>query len=511
MSSNTMELIRIRLRNQFELSKLSDKNVSTKAHTMITNIGYLTAFFLVLGYVVTLPYQMNMDKQLEMVNPYIFSLLFWILGIWTLLSGVKNVLIGFDHDQIFVLPIEEWQAKLLNIFSQILIQTELCGIVLFVAQIPLFLIHPFPLINLLVVGIYAVVTPLLAIGVSVVVSIVVKLFVALLKVKNNLVEAALTLLIFISPLLYDYATRSPFDAKAGVANTSFLRYSLLEGLNGGQWLKIITFFIGVICVFSLLCFVIVKKYNQVVLLVGVKTTAVKRYSLEVSSVWTALLKKEASHYFSSFSYVINTILAPCALLIAGMGLGFGVFPKFPPFFFEELGLSLSSEFIYYVIFIACATLTTTTSCGFSFEGKNVWIIQSLPISITELSIAKGLLNILLFVPGLLVAVIDCWSVFGLRGVDFLGHSLLLFVNVVFISVMGLFINLKFPNFSWTNEMAVVKQGMSTIVTAAISMGLITLSVVLLLFLGITGIFALLAIEILVIIFLTVQIRKLGYL
>ncbi|MGR5985594.1 hypothetical protein ACUC2M_15545 [Bacillus cytotoxicus] len=151
MKSKTMKLIRLRLRNQLGLSKLSDNDISAKTHAMITNIGYLTAFVLVLGYVVTLPYQMN---QLEMVNPYIFSLLFWVFGIWTLLSGVKNVLVGFDHDQIFVLPIEEWQAKLLNIFSQIMMQTVLCAMVLFVAQIPMFLMHPFPLINLLVVGIY---------------------------------------------------------------------------------------------------------------------------------------------------------------------------------------------------------------------------------------------------------------------------------------------------------------------------------------------------------------------
>lgn len=508
MKSKTMKLIRLRLRNQLGLSKLSDNDISAKTHAMITNIGYLTAFVLVLGYVVTLPYQMN---QLEMVNPYIFPLLFWVFGIWTLLSGVKNVLVGFDHDQIFVLPIEEWQAKLLNIFSQIMMQTVLCAMVLFVAQIPMFLMHPFPLINLLVVGIYAAITPLLAVGISVTVSLLVKLFVTLLKIKSNLVEAVLTLLIFISPLLYGYARYSPFDAKAGVINTSFLRYSLLEELDGGQWLKIFVFFIGVIGVFSLLCFVIAKKYTQVVQLIGVKTTAVKRYSLKVSPVLTALFKKEASRYFSSFSYVINTILAPCALLLVAVGLGFGIFPKLYSLVFEDLDLTLSSQFIYYVIFIACATLTTTTSCGFSFEGKNVWIIQSLPISITELSIAKGLLNILLFVPGLIVAVIDCWSVFGLRGADFLGHSLLLFVNVIFISVVGLFINLKFPNFNWTNEMVVVKQGMSTIITAVISIVLITLSAVLLLFLGITGICSLLTIEILVIIFLTVQIKKFGYL
>ncbi|SEL32575.1 hypothetical protein [Paenibacillus sp. OK003] len=511
MNNHTLELIRVRLRNQFEWSKLWDKNVATKTHAMITNIGYLTAFILVLGYVATLPYQMSMDHQLEMVNPYISSLLFWVLGIWTVLSGVKNVLVGSDHDQIFVLPIEEWQAKLLNIFSQVLVQVVICGSVLLVAQVPLYLLQPFPLINLLVVAIYVVATPLLAIGSSIVVSLLVKWFVALLKVKNTLIEAVLTLLLFIAPLLYAYITHSPFNSKSGVINTSFLNVSLLEGLNGSQWLKIVIFFIAVLGLFSLICLVIVKKYNQIVLLMGARTTAAKRYSLEISPVLTALFKKEINRYFSSFTYVINTILAPCALLIVALGLGFGLLPNFTPFTIAALDLTITSSFIYYVIFIVCVTLTTTTSCSFSFEGKNVWIIQSLPISVAELSIAKGLLNILLFIPGLIASTISCWSALGLRGMDFLVHTMLLFISVVCITTVGLFINLKFPNFNWSNEMVVVKQGMPTIITAVISMGLIALSAALLLFLGTTSILALFVVEVLVVIFLTMKIRKISYL
>lgn len=169
MDKQMTELIRVRLRNQFEWSKLSDKNMSIKTHALLTMIGYLVAFVLVIGYAVSLPYQMNQELQLDMVNPYVFSLLFWVLGIWMLLSGVKNILVGFDHDQLFVLPIEEWKAKLVNIFSSYVIYFVLCGIVLFCIQISLFIFQPFPLINLLIVGIYVIMIPLLAIGSSIIV------------------------------------------------------------------------------------------------------------------------------------------------------------------------------------------------------------------------------------------------------------------------------------------------------------------------------------------------------
>lgn len=511
MNNNVMKLIQVRFRNQFGFSKLLDKNTSTRTHALLTTIGYLAAYILVLVYVVTLTYQMQMKNQIEFVNPYIFSLLFWTLGIWTLLSGVKNILIGLDHDQIFVLPIEKWQAKLLNIFSQLILQWVICISVLFALQIALFFINPFPLVNLLIVGMYALVIPLLAIGCSISISLLVKGLVTFLKIKNTLVAAILTLLIFISPMLYGYTIESTFNAKSGIINTSFLRYSLLETISLRQWINTIAFVVVTILAFILLCFIIQKRYNLLTQLVGEKAAVIKQVSIEINSTLLALLKKEIRQYVSSFSYVINTILAPCALLVVGVGLAFEILPSFPSIEIDMLGLTLSNQFIYYVIFLACATLTTTTSCSFSFEGKKVWIIQSLPISISELSIAKAILNILLFIPGLIITIIDCWYVFGLRGVDFIGHATLLIVSMLFISVSGLFLNLKFPNYNWINEIVVVKQGLATIFTAIISMGLITMSALLLVYLGIYGVFILLIVEILVISSLAFMIKRIGYL
>lgn len=511
MKTNVMQLIQARYRNQFEFSKISDKNVSTKIQALLLIIGYLSVFILVLAYVVTLPYEMQMDNQLEFINPYVFSLLFWVLGIWTLLSGANNILIGFDHDLIFVLPIEKWQAKLLNIFSQLILQWVIGISVLFALQISLFLIHPFPLVNLIIVGFYALIIPLLAIGCSISISLLVKGLVTFLKVKNTIVDAILTLLIFISPMLYAYAIEPSFSAKSGIINTSFLRYSLLEPVNLGQWTNTLLFVVVTILVFILFCFIIQKRYNLITQLLGEKASVVKQFSFEINSTILALLKKEIRQYVSSFTYVINTILAPFALVVVGAGLAFRILPELSPIELDVLGLTLSNQFIYYAIFIACATLTTTTSCSFSFEGKTVWIFQSLPISILQLSIAKGILNFLLFIPGLIMTIFNCWSVFGLRGVGFLGHALLLVVSVLFISVCGLFINLKFPNYNWTSEMVLVKQGMATIITAVISMGLITTSALLLLYLGIIGIFILLIVEIIVISFLALKIKRISYL
>ncbi|WP_433945448.1 hypothetical protein [Paenibacillus sp. SN-8-1] len=510
-SSNTMKLIRIRMRNQFELSKLADKDLSTKTHALITNIGYLFMLVLVLAYVASLPFQMKLSNQLDLVNPYIFSLLFWALGIWSLLSGIRNIFYSFDHDQLFVLPIDRWKAILLNVFSQLITQVVICAMVMLVSEIVLYVVAPFPLINLFVVLMFVLITPLLATGLSIAISLLVKVITSLLRIRNILIEAILTLFIFISPMLYSFANQQSFDTKSGLAKSSFLRYSLLENLGISHWMQSIVLAVLTVLCFILLCGLIVKKYDQLVILMGTKKVERKQFTLQTKSTMAALLKKEASRYFSSFSYVVNTILAPCALVIVGLGLNFGILPEFSPINIEELGLTITSKFVYYLILVACATLTTSTACSFSFEGKMVWIIQSLPISIKQLSIAKGLLNIFLFIPGIVIAIIDCWVVFGERGINLLGYALLLVVNIILITIMGLFINLKFPSYNWTNEMVVVKQSMSVILTAVVSIGLIAITALSLLFLGINGAYLLIVAESLVIAVLVLQIKRVRYL
>ena len=135
----------------------------------------------------------------------------------------------------------------------------------------------------------------------------------------------------------------------------------------------------------------------------------------------------------------------------------------------------------------------------------------MPISIKELVIAKGLLNVLLFAPGLLIAVIDLWVVLGQRGISFVGHSLLLILSMMLITVVGLYINLRKPSYDWTSEMVVVKQSLSVILTAVSSMVLIAVSAIVILFLNLTGVYVLILIESLLLCFMLSQMKHIRYL
>lgn len=509
MNNSFTKIFLIRLKNELQLAKLDDKNRNNKMHAWVTIVGYCTVLILVMFYFLSLPAQMNRTFQLDKVNIYIVSLLFWILGIWSLLSGVKNMIIGTDHDQLFVLPIEEWQAKLMNIFSLYFIYFCLCCLVLFSVQIPLYYFHPFPLINLITIILFSILIPLLAIGLSVIISLITKIILFRINFKNTIIEAGFNLCVFISPLIYGYYGNFS-DTKSGFINSSLLSISLLDKISGEYWIKIFCKFVLLIAIFYCLCTFIVKYNKNWSELLVMQSKNTENFTLKIQKKFITIFKKEIKRYFSSFTYVINTTISPIALVILCGALLLGMLPNLQKIGISQLDLTINSSSIYFIMMIACLTLTTTTSSSLSFEGKNVWIIQSLPISVFELSLAKVLVNITLYVPGLIMTILVCWNTFLLRGFSLTITTFFLIINLFCISILGILLNLIFPNFTWTSEMVVVKQGLSTILTAVISLSFISLTSIFFLLFGTMGLGILALVELLISVISITYILKINY-
>lgn len=510
MTNSLKKILLIRLKNEFQLARLTDKKRNTRIHAMLTFSGYCIALILALSYFLSLPVQMLNSYQENNVNIYIVSVLFWLLGIWSLLSGVKSTIMGSDHDQLFVLPIDEWQAKLLNIVSLYLIYFFICYIVLFSVQIPLYYFHPFPLINLLIIGLFSIGIPFLAIGSSIFLSLIIKIILSVLHFRHTFVEAALAFSIFISPLLYGYYSSNSFDAKSGFINSSLLSISLLHKVSVGYWIKIVFSSILVIAIFYSLCVFIVRQYPKISNLLVIQIKGDPRFVLKVQPKFLRILTREIKHFFSSFTYVVNSTISPVVLVVLCSGLLAGLLPNIQKFVINQLNLTITGSSIYLILIIIFMNLTTSTSCSFSFEGKNIWIIQSLPISVFELSLAKILVNLILYIPGLILASIVCWHTLQLRGFHLTVTILYLLISLIFISILGTLLNLLFPNFAWTSEMVVVKQSLSTILTAVISTSFISLTIVFFLLFGTIGLGIMSLIELLTSFVAIFKISKFNY-
>ncbi len=185
-------------------------------------------------------------------------------------------------------------------------------------------------------------------------------------------------------------------------------------------------------------------------------TAKHQYQLgamEAKSLLKALYVREAKRYFSSSIYVTNTIIGPImgailsvALCILGLDTITDVLPI-------ELDIAGLVPFLVAAVFC----MMTTTCTSISMEGKQFWVIKSLPIPAKTLLDSKILLNLSLMLPFYLVSVIAMAIAIRPNVLQFLWVLLIPASLMLFSVVFGITVNLKIYSFDWEKEETVVKQ------------------------------------------------------
>ena len=115
------------------------------------------------------------------------------------------------------------------------------------------------------------------------------------------------------------------------------------------------------------------------------------------------------------------------------------------------------------IIVFCIVMSNTSCVSISIEGKNLWILKSLPIDEMDIFKSKILLNILLTIP---ISIIS-FLVIGIKLNFRLNTIILVMTSIVLLAIfsatLGLFINLLYPKLEFTSDVQVVKQGASVII------------------------------------------------
>jgi ABC-2 type transport system permease protein len=113
-----------------------------------------------------------------------------------------------------------------------------------------------------------------------------------------------------------------------------------------------------------------------------------------------------------------------------------------------------------------------TAPSVSLEGKRLWVLRSLPIPSWDILKSKVMLHMVLSgIPSFIFAVV-CVIVFPM---DAAAVTIIPMIAVIFnlmFAFLGLAMNLKYPNFDWTNEAVPVKQGISVMLSMLLSTGII---------------------------------------
>ena len=193
----------------------------------------------------------------------------------------------------------------------------------------------------------------------------------------------------------------------------------------------------------------------------------KAESIKQISAQKALLKREFKHFISLPAWMLNgglgllfsPVLAVAVLIKRSDLLGF----------FAEVeknapNLQAAMPVLLFAALAAIVCTTLITPASVSLEGKNLWILQSLPVEAADVLKAKVKADVLLNVfPASLSAVIVCIALRFKLLPSLLMLCALFLINLL-SSQFGLILNLIKPNLTWTDPVVVIKQGMPVLLS-----------------------------------------------
>jgi len=186
------------------------------------------------------------------------------------------------------------------------------------------------------------------------------------------------------------------------------------------------------------------------------------------SLFVALYKKELGRFLSSYMEMLNAGFGVILLCVFSIFLLFNSVEQIGRYMgienINEYFSNLSPLFIAAMLVISCQAAS-----AISLEGKNIWILQSSPAKVKTILNSKIALNLTLHMIGYIISVF----VFILKlDMNFIQIFNLIIVPIcysLFITVTGVALNKKYPNYEWESEMIVVKQSMPVILSGLIGM------------------------------------------
>ena len=194
-------------------------------------------------------------------------------------------------------------------------------------------------------------------------------------------------------------------------------------------------------------------------------------------VVTSVFRNELNRYLNTPVWIINTFMG--TILIVGVIIWL-VIDKGAAVFSLASSVGLPSEAapLSIAILLCMSSALTFASCSsISLEGKNLWILKTMPINTRQMFLGKVILNILLVTPFIIIGSIVLWLTLGLSVWQFLLILIMPISINVFISFIGLLINLIYPKLDWESENAAVKQSMATMITTLIGMAVVIVPVI----------------------------------
>lgn len=471
-------LIKINLLSFFDIHKIF--NAKTK-EDLIKNLLKLLAFlacFVALGISIYYYFYFIFEGYLMLKIPYIIlAQSFAIVSSMLLITNIYKIngllFNNKDYNLVLSLPIKRItyiMSKLISLYLSNIIYSLLI-------IIPVLILY---LINVSVDGIFYLlylitflVIPLVPIVIATIIGTIISSISSKFKFKN-LINILLTILLFTVVMFVsmkletmpkiDIANlgKSMVDIFNNIYPLTNLYIDIIKDYNFNSLL----IFISIpLLTYITYIFIINKFYTKINNNLEKEYTN-KNYKLKIkkeNSQLMALYKKEIIRYFSSANYVMNTMIGSIMLIISIIIYIFIGKDKLD----IMLGISGLSEIIekYTPIVLGSFTLLScTTHPSISLEGRNAWIMKTIPVNPIKIFMSKIMVNLTISVPFFVIASILLKIYLKLNIKTFILMLIIPLLYSLFVSMFGVIVNMFFVNFDWKNEITVIKQSLPAFIS-----------------------------------------------
>ena len=291
------------------------------------------------------------------------------------------------------------------------------------------------------------------------------------KFKNKSLLTVLFSLIFLAAYYYFFSQSYQIlqslyahSQEVGIAIRTWLYPFYLMGLGAeGNIPAMVGFTAGVVLLLGATWLILSKTFLRIATKRANGTKQVyQERPVKAAGLEQALFRKELRRYLNSPTYILNCSLGTVFMLaLAVLSLIYaGKIRQFLPYFAEW------KELIPVAAAVAVSTIASMnyiTAPSVSLEGRNLWILQTLPVPAAKVFDAKQRLHWVLTMPPALVLTVCLAVVLRLEPAEGVLAALFVLVFILFSAAGGLALNLKLPNLEWTNETAPIKQSMGVMI------------------------------------------------
>lgn len=243
-----------------------------------------------------------------------------------------------------------------------------------------------------------------------------------------------------------------------------------RAMTAGSFLDLLLALLLMIVPFALVYWLLSRSFIRIVTTkVSAKKATYRGGGIKQSSVRGTLLRKELHRLGSSPVYMMNS----CIGMLFAVMLGVAACIKGGDLISQLTGtvtglnLNWNPQTIIAPVCIALLCYINCLNCvsasSISLEGKTFWILRSSPLKSGDVLFAKVALHAVVCLPLTVLTAVLLGIGLHLSVPETVFVILVSGAYVMFCAILGVVVNLKFPKFDWTNEMMVVKQGVSILI------------------------------------------------